>query len=106
MIKYLLPYTLYLFTLSIGVSHVSSCSKSSSHPSSVNQNVSNVYKPEKNALHPKYTVFHRSGTTSELHFKINSQELLYSKQGGNENFSARLSIHYVLISSYDTKDII
>ncbi len=106
MTKYLIPYTFYLFMLSVGVSHVNSCSQSSSRPSAANQNVSHVYKADKTPLHPKYTVFHRSGTTSELHFKINSQELLYSKQGGSENFSARLSIHYVLISSYDTKDII
>jgi GWxTD domain-containing protein len=102
----------------------SSCSSSRSAST---QNISHIYKPEQEILHPKYVVFHKTNTVSELYFKINSKELLYSKsaksdphqvdesvlrltssggQAGNENFSARISIHYQLISSYETKDII
>jgi GWxTD domain-containing protein len=51
-------------------------------------------------------VFHRTGTTSELYFKINSKELLYSRQAGQGTFSARIALQYRLISSYETKDII
>lgn len=70
------------------------------------QNVSHIYKKEQVVLHPQFVVFHRTNTTSELHFKINSKELLYAKQSGSENFSARIGIQYKLISSYETKDII
>ena len=95
-----------IMNFSFVILRVSSCTSKSSRSSAAAPNVSHAYKSEINALHPKYTVFHRSSTVSELHFKINSQELLYSKQGGSENFSARISIQYRLISSYDTKDII
>lgn len=90
---------------SIFISRFSSCSGGRSQTAG-NQNLSRAYKAEKEILHPAYTVFHRTGTTSELHFKISSKELLYSKQAGNENFTARIRIHYRLISSYETKDII
>jgi GWxTD domain-containing protein len=90
---------------SVHISRFSSCTSNSNQTAS-NQNVSKAYKTEKEVLHPSYAVFHRTGTISELHFKINSKELLYSKQTGSESFTARMRIHYRLISSYETKDII
>ncbi len=87
------------------ISRVDSCSNSKPRSSS-NSNLSHIYKTEQNILHPKFAIFHRTNTTSELHFKVNSKELLYSKQAGSENFTAHISIHYKLISSYETKDII
>ncbi|MBI3502257.1 MAG: GWxTD domain-containing protein [Bacteroidetes bacterium] len=97
-------FTFFIFHFSFVILRVSSCS--SSGKSASNQNVSNIYKSAQNFLHPKYAVFHKTNTSSELHFKINSKELLYSKQGEKENFTARFSIQYRLISSYETKDII
>lgn len=85
---------------------VSSCASKGKGKSASNQNLSNIYKSAQDILHPKFAVFHWSNTISQLHFKINSKELLYSKQTGSENFSARINIHYRLISSYETKDII
>ena len=93
-----------IFHFSFVILRVSSCSNSEKSTST--QNLSNIYKTSQDVLHPKYAVFHRTNTTSELHFKISSKELLYSKQAGNENFSAHISIQYRLISSYETKDII
>jgi len=100
--KYFFNFSFLVFNLYL-LSMYKSCSSSRS---ASNQNLSNIYKTAQDVLHPKYAVFHRTNTTSELHFKINSKELLYSKQSGNENFSARISIRYRLISSYETKDII
>lgn len=104
MMKHILFYTLYLIPLSVLLSKVDSCSKKS-HSGS-NQNLSHIYKTEQDVLHSKFAVFHRTNTTSELHFSISSKELLYSKQAGSESFAAHISIHYKLISSYETKDII
>ena len=106
--RHLVQYTLLILPLTILLSRFSSCTSSSSGGggSVSSQNVSNVYKKEKEVLHPEYVIFHRTGTISELHFKINSQELLYSKQAGNDKFTARIQIQYRLISSYETKDVI
>ena len=96
-------FAFIIFFFSIIISLFSSCSSSRSAST---QNLSHIYKKEQAILHPKYVVFHRTNTTSELHFSINSKELLYSKQSGSETFTARINIHYRLISSYETKDII
>ena len=93
-----------IFNFSFLIFRFSSCT-SSSH-STNSQNLSHIYKTKQDGLHPKFAVFHRTGTTSELHFKINSKDLLYTKQGDDGTFSARISIQYRLISSYETKDII
>ncbi|HEY4800576.1 MAG TPA: hypothetical protein VII99_15970, partial [Bacteroidia bacterium] len=83
---------------------ISSCSQSSKSTS--DQNLSTIYKTAQDILHPSYVVFHRTTTISELHFKINSKELLYSKQAGSEAFMARFTIQYRLISSYESKDMV
>lgn len=93
-----------LFNFSFYILNFSSCTSSSK--SSSTQNISQIYKTKQDILHPHYAVFHRTGTTSELHFKINSKELLYTKQSTDGNFSARISIQYHLVSSYETRDII
>src|ERR1035437_1750688 len=93
--------------LLIFLSQVNSCTSSSKKSHSANNSkLSHIYKTEQNILHPKFVVFHRTNTTSELHFKVNSKDLLYSKQTGSENFTAHISIQYKLISSYETKNII
>src|ERR1035437_6130837 len=96
---------IYYLPLSIILSQVNSCSSPQSRSTS-SSNQSHILKTEQNILHPKFAIFHRTNTTSELHFKVNSKDLLYSKQAGSENFTAHISIHYKLISSYETKDII
>jgi len=97
-------FSFLIFNYSFLIIQHSSCSNSSRSTS--NQNISNIYKTAQDVLHPKYVIFHRTNTISELHFKINSKELLYSKQSGSENFAARICINYRLISSYETKDVI
>src|SRR3974390_2427102 len=87
------------------ISFINSCAAPQSRSAS-SSNTTHIFKTEQNILHPKFAVFHRTNTTSELHFKVNSKDLLYSKQTGNENFTAHISIQYKLISSYETKDII
>lgn len=95
------------FTVFISFAYIlSSFSSCSTSTSTSTQNISQMYKTDQNMIRPAFVVFHRTNTVSELHFKVNSKELLYSRQAGNENFTARISIHYRLISSYETKDII
>ena len=99
-------FALIVFQFSFVILKVSSCKPTDKRKSASNQNLSNIYKSEQDILHPKYAIFHRSNTVSELYFKINSKELLYSKQISSENYTARFAIHYRLISSYETRDLI
>ncbi len=63
------------------------------------------YKHDANTIHPVFTVFNSSDTISELHFKIASKELLYTRPDGIK-FSSNVLISYRLLPSYDSRDII
>lgn len=64
-----------------------------------------AYKRDANTIHPQFAVFHISDTISELHFKINSKELLYMRPDGI-NFYSNVLISYRLLPSYDSKEIV
>ena len=63
------------------------------------------YKHDSNTIHPEFTVFHASDDVTELHYKINSKELLYTRPDGM-NFSSNLLITYRLYSNFDSKDVV
>lgn len=63
------------------------------------------YKHDSNTIHPEFTVFHASDNITELHYKINSKELLYTRPDGI-NFSSNLLITYRLYSNFDSKDVV
>lgn len=63
------------------------------------------YKKEVNTIHPQFVLFNVSDTISELHFKIASKELLYTRPDGM-NFTSNVLISFRLYSSFDSKDII
>jgi GWxTD domain-containing protein len=62
------------------------------------------YKPSHEVLYPAYALFHKTPVLTELHFKINSKELLYTQQKNNQSARASISIHYNLLSGYPAKD--
>ncbi len=63
------------------------------------------YKHDVNTIHPEFVIFHVSDSLSELHYKINSKELLYTRPDGI-NFSSNVIISFRLLSSYDSKDVL
>ena len=69
-------------------------------------NVSYLYKKEINPLHPNYTVYHISDTVSELHFKINSNEIKYKKSANENNFVAKIMVIYKLLNDYESNWLI
>ena len=68
----------------------------SSKNSGGNKNVAGIYMPGLNLINPAYIVFHKKDTLSELHFRLNSANLLYTKKRTDTVFSANLLIHYDL----------
>lgn len=90
-------YSLYFVVLLILIA----CG-SSKNTSNTVQNT--PYKKELNTIHPQFIVFNSSDSVSELHFRIASKELLYTRPDGINFFSNTL-ISYRLYSSYDSKEI-
>ncbi len=63
------------------------------------------YKHDSNTIHPQFAVFNKSDSITELHFKISSKELLYTRPDG-QNFTSNVLISYRLIPAYDSREII
>lgn len=70
-----------------------------------NQNVANIYQRNNSVIHPQFVVFHSGDSISELYFKLNSKELLYSRQN-NSDLTANVLISCKLIVSFGAKQII
>jgi hypothetical protein len=62
-------------------------------------------KDEGTFIHPKFEVFHTDAISSELHFKLNSKEFLYSRSDGI-NLSSNVLISYRLSPAFDSKEIL
>lgn len=90
-----------IFFYTIVVSLIIACS--SSRKASVNTQT-NIYKHDVSTIHPQFVVYHVSDSISELHFKIASKELLYTRPDGI-NFSSNALISYRLLATFDSKEI-
>jgi GWxTD domain-containing protein len=66
-----------------------------------NNNVAGIYMPGLNLIDPKYKVFHKNDTLTELHFRLNSSNILYTKKRNDTTFSANLLINYQLTDKAD-----
>ena len=64
-----------------------------------------TYKKETYTIHPQFVIFNTSDSISELHFKVASKELLYTRPDGI-NFVSNVLISYRLLRSYDSKEIL
>jgi GWxTD domain-containing protein len=56
-------------------------------------------------MHPLFEVFHVNDSVSELHFKINNKELLYTKRDGPD-FTANCLVYYNLLPTYNSREIL
>jgi GWxTD domain-containing protein len=91
-------YILYFIVLLI----VNSCGSSQKPTSTVN---TAPYKKDLNTIHPQFVIFNVSDSSSELHFRISSKDLLYTRPDGI-NFLSNVLISYRLYSSYESKEIL
>lgn len=90
-------YLLWLLFLSVACS----APKSSVKPSVVN--LSNMYNPVNTRLHPSFTIYHNSTSTSLLLIKIFPSELLYSGTIEPNKLLGRVRLTYVLSDITDAE---
>jgi GWxTD domain-containing protein len=69
---------------------------SSSRHTGGNKNVAGIYMPGLNLIDPTYRIFHKNDTLSEIHFRLNSANVLYTKKRTDTTFSANLILKYEL----------
>ena len=64
-----------------------------------------IYMPGLNLIRPDYKVFHKNDSTTEFHFRLNSENILYTRKRGDSIFSSNILIHYELLDK-KTEDLI
>jgi len=66
-----------------------------------NNNVAGIYMPGLNLIDPEYKVFHKNDTLTEIHFRLNSANILYTKKRNDSTYSANILINYELTNKAD-----
>jgi GWxTD domain-containing protein len=93
--KRILLYTLLLLiVVSCGTSRKAS-----------NKSEASSFKHDANTIHPQFTLFNTTDTITELHFKIASKELLYTRPDGIK-FSSNVLVSYRLFPNFDSREMI
>jgi GWxTD domain-containing protein len=84
-----------LIIILISIAFISACK--SGEKAGSGKNVAGIYMPGLNLMDPEHVVFHKNDTLTEFHFRLNSEDILYTKKRGDTTFSANLLIHYDLV---------
>ncbi len=69
-------------------------------------NLAYLYDPQELALHGHFQVENLSDSLSRLHYRLNSEDLLYVKAQDEEAYEARFEIAYQLIESLKTQALL
>lgn len=60
------------------------------------QNLSSYYRTEEKMMRPKFSLFNVTDSMTRLYFTITSEELLYTKSGPADEFSAKILVSYTV----------
>jgi len=71
---------------------------SSSRLSLQNRNVAMLYNPASTNLHPEFFVYHFNDTSTQVYFRIYTDELLFNKSNMEGEDKAKVRIKYLLFS--------
>tara|TARA_R110001592_G_scaffold220353_4_gene475024 strand:- start:1138 stop:2433 length:1296 start_codon:yes stop_codon:yes gene_type:complete len=70
-----------------------------------NRNVAGIYMPGINLIDPLYKVFHKNDTLTQFYFRLNAENLLYTKKRTDTTYTANVEITYQL-KEKDQKEIL
>ncbi len=68
-----------------------------------NRNLSYIYNPDPNVMHPSYVVHHENENSSVVYFRIRSRELLYNKKASDKKYRGEAKLSYSLTEFEDRK---
>lgn len=70
-----------------------------------NQNLSYLYNPELEELHPQFHIVNLKDSVCRLFFKINATELLYTKRSGDSDFSANFAVSFSVLPAFEAREV-
>jgi len=68
----------------------------SSTQNTSNRNVAGIYMPGINLIDPVYKVFHENDTITKFYFRLNAENLLYTKKRTDSIYTANVEVQYQL----------
>jgi GWxTD domain-containing protein len=71
-----------------------------------NTNYAHLYNGKNTTIQPDYVVYHRNKDQTELHFRINSNDILYARKDKTQPYLAKVNIHYALYGPESKKLIL
>jgi GWxTD domain-containing protein len=71
-----------------------------------NSNLNSIYNKNAENFIADFLVYHQSTDKSELHFKLNTGNFLYTKKDNEKDFVCKVKLSYTLYDSYSTREII
>ena len=71
-----------------------------------NQNLSYLYDRDASFVHPEFNVIHKNDSVTQLHFRVNSNELLYLHNQTSAFYSAVFRIRYEVYTQLESKLLI
>lgn len=69
-------------------------------------NMAAMYNPGTTSLHPEFTVYHHTDTSSQLYIKVNPKELLFNKAEESNVMVAKFNVFYAVVSDDETRQLI
>ena len=70
------------------------------------KNMAQNYQQESVLMRPEFTVQHINDSITRLFFRLNSSELLYSRQLGSDTFKTAVEVSFTYIKSFDEEIVL
>lgn len=96
---YILPFSVAIITLVIAA-----CTPT--RYTAEEDNFSRLYNKKASAIHPEFFLFHSSADSTDLYFKIETKELLYTRENMASPFKAKVLISYKIYDNLQDRNVI
>ena len=94
--------TSYILIVFFSLLLMASCAK----PVNTNTNYAHLYNGKSTTIKPDYVVYHNSKDETQLHFRINSNDILYARKDKSQPYVAKIQIQYALYGPESKKLIL
>ena len=92
-----------LFYFFIGILILASCSSSENISKS---NLSDLYRRGNRLIEPEYSIYHSALDTSEVNFRIKTNNLQYTTDNASSQYKGKIKVSYLLYKAFESNELI